>query len=273
MSEQSSTGKKGNTIFSVLGWTFGVLFLLTLLVALLTPATPPATKLYSVILGLGFGVAGLLVLPPSLKVARSKMSLLEKSFAPPLLAFGAILAFSVMGQIVDPQPVAPIKAAEIKPSRADSSIESAAVASSETSSKKSPDAATKAVAKPAPQNPASPEPITNTSEEAAVPELTNQQRNAVRAATNYVNMSGFSKKGLIDQLSSSYGDDFDVADATAAVNSMTIDWNENAARSAKNYLDMSGFSCQGLIEQLSSSAGDKYTKSQAIFGARQAGAC
>jgi hypothetical protein len=273
MSEQSFTGKKGNTIFSVLGWTFGVLFLLMLLISLLTPATPPATKLYSVILGLGFGVAGLLVLPPSLKVARSKLSLLEKSFAPPLLAFGAIFVFSAIGQIVDPQPASPIKATEIKPSRADSQLEPAAIASAETSSKKSPDTTAKASAKRAPQSPASSEPSTNKSEEAAVPVLTNQQRNAVRAATNYVNMSGFSKKGLIDQLSSSFGDDFDVADATAAVNSMTIDWNENAARSAKNYLDMSGFSCQGLIEQLSSSAGDKYTKSQATYGARQAGAC
>ena len=65
----------------------------------------------------------------------------------------------------------------------------------------------------------------------------------------------------------------DVADATAAVDSLTVDWNEQATRSAKQYLSISGFSCKGLIHQLSSSAGDGYTASQATYGAKQAGAC
>ncbi|HWT51685.1 MAG TPA: Ltp family lipoprotein [Caulobacter sp.] len=103
--------------------------------------------------------------------------------------------------------------------------------------------------------------------------LTSSQKNAARSATQYLRMSGFSREGLIDQLSSSAGDGYDVADATAAVDSLDVDWNENAVRSAKQYLSMSGFSCKGLIEQLSSSAGDKYTVTQATFGARQAGAC
>jgi hypothetical protein len=84
-------------------------------------------------------------------------------------------------------------------------------------------------------------------------------------------MSGFSRKGLIDQLSSSYGDGYDKVDATIAVDSLDVDWNEQAARSAAQYLEMSGFSCNGLIDQLSSSAGDKYTKDQATYGAQQAG--
>jgi hypothetical protein len=36
---------------------------------------------------------------------------------------------------------------------------------------------------------------------------------------------------------------------------------------------MTGFSCSGLIEQLSSDAGSKYTKAEARYGAKQAGAC
>jgi hypothetical protein len=103
--------------------------------------------------------------------------------------------------------------------------------------------------------------------------LTGPQKNAVRSAKDYLSMAGFSRDGLIQQLSSSAGDGYDVADATAAVDSLGADWNENAARSAKEYLSMSGFSCNGLIEQLSSSAGDKYTVSQATYGAQQAGAC
>ena len=103
--------------------------------------------------------------------------------------------------------------------------------------------------------------------------LTGPQRNAVRSANSYLSMQGFSRDGLIAQLSSPYGDGYSVADATAAVNSLSVDWNEQAARSAQQYLSMMGFSCNGLIEQLSSDAGEKYTNSQASYGARQAGAC
>ena len=105
------------------------------------------------------------------------------------------------------------------------------------------------------------------------PRLTASQKNAVRSAKQYLNMTGFSRDGLINQLSSSAGDGYDLADATVAVDSLDVDWNENAVRSAKQYLAMTGFSCKGLIQQLSSSAGEKYTESQATYGAQQAGAC
>lgn len=107
----------------------------------------------------------------------------------------------------------------------------------------------------------------------AQPALTRPQQNAARSARDYLRISGFSRKGLIEQLSSPYGSGYDVADATAAVDSLNVDWNENAARSAQQYLGISGFSCRGLIEQLSSDAGSQYTVSEATYGARQAGAC
>ncbi len=103
--------------------------------------------------------------------------------------------------------------------------------------------------------------------------LTGPQNNAVRAAKNYLSFSGFSRDGLINQLSSDAGDGYNVTDATIAVDSLNINWNKQAVRSAKNYLSFSGFSCKGLINQLSSSAGDKYTNSQANYGARQTSAC
>lgn len=99
------------------------------------------------------------------------------------------------------------------------------------------------------------------------------QANAARSAQQYLDMTGFSRRGLIEQLSSDAGNGYNVADATAAVDSLTVDWNEQAVRSAKQYLDMTGFSCSGLIEQLSSDAGSKYTNAQARYGAEQAGAC
>lgn len=103
--------------------------------------------------------------------------------------------------------------------------------------------------------------------------LTGPQSNAVRSANLYLSMQGFSRSGLIQQLSSDFGDGYEIADATVAVDSLDIDWNKQAAKSAQQYLNIMGFSCQGLIEQLSSSVGDGYTESQATYGARQAGAC
>jgi hypothetical protein len=104
-------------------------------------------------------------------------------------------------------------------------------------------------------------------------ELTGPQNNAVRSAKQYLSMTGFSRNGLINQLSSDAGEGFDVSDATVAVDSMNIDWNQQAVRSAKQYLNMMGFSCKGLIKQLSSSAGEKYTVDQATYGAKHADGC
>ena len=108
---------------------------------------------------------------------------------------------------------------------------------------------------------------------AASGNLTAAQRNAVRSANSYLQLSGFSRQGLIDQLSSEFGDSYSVGDATVAVNSLSTDWNAQAARSAVSYLELSGFSCRGLIDQLSSESGDKYTVEQATYGATQAGIC
>ena len=103
--------------------------------------------------------------------------------------------------------------------------------------------------------------------------LTRPQENALRSAYDYLRFSGFSRQGLIDQLSSPYGDKYEVRDATIAVDSLTVNWNEQAVRSAEDYLKISGFSCQGMIDQLSSSYGDKYTRAQAEYGARAVGLC
>lgn len=103
--------------------------------------------------------------------------------------------------------------------------------------------------------------------------VTPSQSNAIRSARSYLETSAFSRKGLIHQLSSESGEGYDLADATAAVDSLNVDWDEQAARSAKDYLDMDGFSCKGLIHQLSSSSGEGFTISEATYGAKQAGAC
>lgn len=97
--------------------------------------------------------------------------------------------------------------------------------------------------------------------------------NAIRSAKLYISVQGFSRNGLIEQLSSNYREGYSRSDATRAVDSLNINWNEQAARSARAYLSMQGFSCNGLIEQLSSPYGDQYTLSQARYGAQKVGAC
>lgn len=108
---------------------------------------------------------------------------------------------------------------------------------------------------------------------AAADDLSGPQKNAVRSAEQYLSLQGFSKAGLIEQLSSNFGDQYEEEDARIAVESLNVDWNEQAVRSAEQYLELQGFSCQGLIDQLSSSYGDRYTESQARYGASQTDAC
>jgi hypothetical protein len=94
-----------------------------------------------------------------------------------------------------------------------------------------------------------------------------QVANARRSAQSYLDLSGFSRQGLIDQLSSEYGDQYPVEVATAAIDSLDVDWNAEAVEAAESYLELQGFSYAGLVEQLSSPYGDQFTREQAEHGA------
>ena len=104
------------------------------------------------------------------------------------------------------------------------------------------------------------------------PSYTVAQANAIKSAQQYLSLGGgFSRAGLITQLSSKNGEGFKQADAVFAVNHIKVDYNQQAVLSAKAYLSMGGFSRAGLIEQLSSKAGDGYTKAQATYAADHVG--
>ena len=103
------------------------------------------------------------------------------------------------------------------------------------------------------------------------PSFTTSQEQAIGSAKDYLDFSAFSRDGLIQQLSSKYGDGFSKADAIFAVNHITVNWNEQAVRSAKDYLAMSHFSRAGLIQQLDSKYGDGYTLAQATYAANHVG--
>lgn len=101
-------------------------------------------------------------------------------------------------------------------------------------------------------------------------DLTASQRNAVKQAESYLEFTAFSRAGLINQLSSEYGNGYPEEDAEFAVQYLedigAVDWNDQAAKSAEHYLEVSAFSRKGLINQLSSDAGEKFTQDQAEYG-------
>jgi len=104
--------------------------------------------------------------------------------------------------------------------------------------------------------------------------LTSQAKEAVAEARQYLSTEGFSMQALITQLDSPDGGQFSVADATAAVDSLTtVNWTDEAVREAKSYLSTEPFSCTALITQLDSPDGGQFSVAQATYGATQAGAC
>jgi hypothetical protein len=96
------------------------------------------------------------------------------------------------------------------------------------------------------------------------PKVDPEVANAVRSAESYLQTMPFSKKGLIEQLTF---EGYSKADATTAVSSMKINYNEQAAKAAENYLSTQPFSRNGLIEQL---VFEGYSRTQAIYGADKA---
>lgn len=104
-------------------------------------------------------------------------------------------------------------------------------------------------------------------------QLTASQQQAVNAAQGYLNDGqGFSYNGLMSQLTSTYGEGFNQADAKFAIGYVHPDWDSQAVMAAKGYLaDGQGFSRAGLIDQLTSSYGDGFTQAQAIYAVNKVG--
>ena len=97
------------------------------------------------------------------------------------------------------------------------------------------------------------------------PDETLSQKNAVKMAENYLSITAFSKKGLIEQLEF---EGFDTEDATYAANKINVNWKEQAVRMAENYLSITSFSRKGLIEQLEF---EGFTKEEANYAADEIG--
>lgn len=90
------------------------------------------------------------------------------------------------------------------------------------------------------------------------------ERNALRAAKNYLQSMGFSRKGLIEQLEF---EGYTHNEAIYAVDNCGANWNAQAVRVAKNYLNIMPFSRKELLEQLEF---EGFTNEEANYGVEQA---
>ena len=99
--------------------------------------------------------------------------------------------------------------------------------------------------------------------------VTRAQKEALESAESYLESGSFSKKGLLDQLTSKYGEDFDKADARWAIDHVDADYKAEAVESAKSYLESGSFSKRELRSQLTSSYGEGFTKAEADYAVAQ----
>lgn len=101
------------------------------------------------------------------------------------------------------------------------------------------------------------------------------QQNAYRAAQSYLEYTAFSRAGLLEQLTSEYGEGYPPEDAEFAVARIEaeggVDWNAEAAEAAQSYLEFMAFSRQGLLDQLTSEYGGGFTPEQAEYGVSTTG--
>jgi hypothetical protein len=97
---------------------------------------------------------------------------------------------------------------------------------------------------------------------------TTSQQNAIQSAQEYLSMDGFSRGGLIHQLTAKSGDGFPRADSVFAVNHVKADWDQEAVQAAREYLSGDSFSRSALIHQLTY---DQFTQAQARYAANHVG--
>ena len=83
--------------------------------------------------------------------------------------------------------------------------------------------------------------------------------NALEKAKRYMELTGFSYQGMIEQLEY---EKYTHEEAVYAADNCGADWKEEAVKKAKEYLNLTSFSRQGLIDQLKY---DKFTDEEAEY--------
>lgn len=97
------------------------------------------------------------------------------------------------------------------------------------------------------------------------PEVPVEYKSALNKATTYANTMHMSKRGVYDQLVSSYGEKFSAEAAQYAVDNVKADWNANALAKAETYQKTMSMSPSAIHDQLTSEAGEKFTQAEADY--------
>lgn len=92
-----------------------------------------------------------------------------------------------------------------------------------------------------------------------------EYKNALIQANQYSSMMHMSKKGIYDQLTSEYGEQFPADAAQWAVDHMQADWNANALATARMYRDQMHMSTEAIRDQLTSPHGEQFTQDEANY--------
>ncbi|MNW08069.1 Host cell surface-exposed lipoprotein [compost metagenome] len=74
-----------------------------------------------------------------------------------------------------------------------------------------------------------------------------------------------SKKGIYDQLTSEYGENFPKEAAQYAIDNIKFDWKESALKKAQLYAETMSMSDSAIYEQLTSEYGEKFTAEEAQY--------
>lgn len=96
--------------------------------------------------------------------------------------------------------------------------------------------------------------------------VSQEYQNALTKGLSYAKNLHMSKKGVYDQLTSSYGEGFSADAAQYAIDNMTgVDWNANALAKAQEYYTGMSMSKSAVYDQLTSEYGEQFTASQAQY--------
>ena len=92
-----------------------------------------------------------------------------------------------------------------------------------------------------------------------------EYKSALNKAYSYAEVMHMFKKGIYDQRTSEYGEQFTEEAAQYAMDNIDVDWNANALANAANYSDTMYMSKKGIYDQLISEYGEQFTEEEAQY--------
>ncbi|OMC99169.1 Ltp family lipoprotein [Paenibacillus sp. FSL R5-0636] len=111
------------------------------------------------------------------------------------------------------------------------------------------------------------EAVAKAEDEAKVKEesIPREHKSALKKAEQYAETMNMSKKGIYEQLTSEYGENFPKEAAQYAIDNIVFDWKENALIKAQSYAETMSMSDSAIYDQLISEYGEKFTAEEAQY--------